>query len=132
MASIVKSRRRAAELIRADYPEPERSRALAALGDAAGAKDGPDLFARRCNRACLAEFETGVGAPIGDIPEPAPADIAIETTKGGRFTLHRGQDGAFGIVWNTSQLQEERTRAARELIQIQHNAEVYRKRRALE
>lgn len=132
MASIVKSRRRAADLVRADYPEPERTRALAALGDAATAADGPDLFARRCTRACLAEFETGVGAPIGDIPEPAPADIAIETTKGGHFTLHRGEDGAFGIVWNTSQLQAERTRAARELIQIQHNAEVYRKRRALE
>jgi hypothetical protein len=104
MASVVKSRRRAAELIRADYPEPERTRALAALGDAAAAKDGPDLFARRCNEACLAEFERGIGAPMNDVPEPAPGDIAIETTKGGRFTLHRGEDGAFGIVWNTPQL----------------------------
>src|SRR5262245_28459166 len=31
MASVVKSRQKAAELIRRDYPEPERTRALAAL-----------------------------------------------------------------------------------------------------
>jgi hypothetical protein len=132
MASIVKSRKRAAQLILADYPEPERTRALATLGDARGALDGPDLFKRRCGPGCLAQFEAAVGAPAGDVPDSPPDEIAIQTTTGGQLTLHRGNDQAFGIVWNTPALQEERTRAARELVQIRHNAEVYRKRRALE
>lgn len=132
MASIVKSRQRAAALIASDYPEPERSAALAALGDAASAQDAADLFTRRCPASCLAQFEAALGAPLEDEPPAGTDEIEVHTLRGGRLVLHRGQDRWWGIVWNLQPMHDERTRAARELVQIQHNAEVYRKRRALE
>jgi hypothetical protein len=45
--------------------------------------------------------------------------------------MHAGNDGWFGLVWNTEALVEERAQAARELEQIRENASVYRKQREL-
>jgi hypothetical protein len=133
MQSAVGDRLEAAALIRRDYPEPERAQALASLGDAALVKDAAELFARRCGEPCMAELEAEVGAPVAEPPESTRTqELEVRTTRGGRLRLHRGKDGWWGIVWNTSALYAERTRAARELIQIQHNAEVYRRRRALD
>lgn len=131
MGAVVKARREAARLIHADYPAPERDLALAALGDARTAADAADLFTRRCAEPCMSELAAAVGAPLSERPAGA-REVEVRTTRGGRLRLHRGNDGWWGIVWNTQALSEERTRAARELIQIRHNAEVYRRRRTLE
>jgi hypothetical protein len=130
MAAIVKSRQRAARAIRADYPAGEREAALAPIADAAGAADPEALFAQRCAAACRAELGSQLGAPVSQVERDG--DVEVQTTRGGRLRLHRGDDGAWGIVWNTAALAAERTRAARELLQIEKNAEVYRRRRALE
>src|SRR5690606_33262662 len=61
--SIVNGRRRAAAIIRESYPDAERERALAALGDAAEVKGAAGLFARRCPEACRQELAAGIGAP---------------------------------------------------------------------
>ena len=60
------------------------------------------------------------------------SELEVITARGGRLRMHRGQDGNWGIVWNTDALARERTRAARELVQIEQNADIYRRRRALE
>jgi hypothetical protein len=130
MAAIVKSRRRAARAIRADYPPAEREAMLAPIADAADAADPEALFARRCAAACRAELATQLGAPVSEAQRDG--DVEVQTSRGGRLRLHRGEDGAWGIVWNTAALSDERLRAARELLQIEANAAVYRRRRALE
>jgi hypothetical protein len=131
IVSIVKDRSRAVRLIRADYPPAERSVALRALGDAAAAKDAPDLFAKRCcGAACMAKLAAELGAPVSHVERGD--ELEVHTTRGGSLRLRRGRDGWWGIVWNTTALFDERTRAARELVQIRANAEIYRRRRALE
>jgi hypothetical protein len=131
MASIVGDRREAARLIHADYPAPERRAALTSLGDAHSASDAADLFTRRCAKPCMAALASAVGAPLSE-RRTGDQDVEVRTARGHRLYLHRGKDGWWGIVWNTEPLSEERTRAARELVQIQQNADVYRRRRKLE
>jgi hypothetical protein len=131
MIAIVNARREAARLIRTEYPDSERAAALAALGDARSATDAADLFTQRCVEPCMAELTAAVGAPVAE-REVGESEVEVQTSRGGRLRLHRGKDGLWGIVWKTQALSEERTRAARELIQIRHNAAVYRRRRTLE
>jgi hypothetical protein len=130
MASVVRDRREAARLVTSDYPEPERSATLASLGDAPAAQDAEGLFAQRCTEPCMAELAANVGAPVGETPEQN-GDVQVRTSRGS-LRMHHGKDRWWGIVWNTTELDAERTRAARELLQIEENAAVYRRRRALE
>jgi hypothetical protein len=128
--SIAHRRRLAAALVRTDYPEPERATALRALGDGADAKDAADLFAKRCPSACLSELAARLGAPVGQVTRGD--ELEVRTAAGATLRMYRGQDGLWGVVWHTDGLSEERTRAWRELVQIEENAAVYRRRRALE
>jgi hypothetical protein len=116
--------------VRTDYPEPERATALRALGDGADAKDAADLFAKRCPSACLSELAARLGAPVGQVTRGD--ELEVRTAAGATLRMYRGQDGLWGVVWHTDGLSEERTRAWRELVQIEENAAVYRRRRALE
>ncbi|HEX2676839.1 MAG TPA: hypothetical protein VHM19_09370 [Polyangiales bacterium] len=129
MASIVTSRVEAKQLIEADYPENERAAALAALGDGAQVKTPAELFGKRCPEACMAELGARLAAPRAE--ENAGADVVVHTARGGVLHMHAGNDGWFGLVWNTEALVEERAQAARELEQIRENASVYRKQREL-
>jgi hypothetical protein len=129
LAGTVKARLASRHLIEADYPEPEKTAALAALGDAAQVETGAQLFARRCDSACLVSLTDRVGAPISETP--VGDEVIVKTTRGGTLHMHAGNDGGYGIVWNTQALSDERSQAARDLGQIKGNAEVYRKRRQL-
>jgi hypothetical protein len=129
LSSIVKDRNRAARLVRADYPPEEQAAAMGALGDGALSADPGELFARRCPAACIAALTAGLGAPVSQTQ--LGAELLVRTAQGGQLRLFQGSDGCWGVVWKTAELAEERTRAARELVQIKVNAEVYRKRRAL-
>jgi len=131
MASIVADRRYAAELIERDYPVEERASALSGFGGAQRAVDAADLFAQRCATECLANFAQTLGAPTSQT-QRGQGDLEVRTAPGGVLRLHLGQDGWWALVWNTEALSEERTRAARDRLQIEANAEVYRRRRALE
>jgi hypothetical protein len=127
--SISRDRRAAARLISADYPAAERRVRLRDLGDAARKADAADLFSARCPRECRVQLTANVGAPTkvtwdGD-------EVEVHTSRNGRFRLHRGPDGRWGLVWNTAALTDERLRATREVRQIRRNAAIYRKRRAL-
>ena len=130
LVSVVKDRKAAAQAIRADYPEPERAAALRALGDAAEVSDAGALFAHRCDARCVAELGTGLGAPVSE--SVSGDELRVRTAAGGDLRMFKGRDGLWGLVWRTQELSDERLRAARERLQIEANAEVYRRRRALE
>ena len=134
LAAIQQSRAQAAGLIRSDYPTATQTEALAALGDAALATDAPDLFERRCPRTCQTELGALLGAPVSErtVQGEAGPELEIETATGTRVRLYKGKLGHYGIVFRRAELYAERDRAARELDQIRANAEVYRKRKALE
>lgn len=130
LASIAKDRREAAVLVARDYPDAERAAALAALGDAAGVRDAAGLFARRCDAACIDDLGRRIGAPAST--ETASDETVVHTARGETLRLYHGDDGWWGLVWNTAALVQERDRAAQDLVQIRANAEIYRKKRALE
>ena len=117
-------------MIRADYPEPERSLALAALGDTLDVDDPAVLFERRCGVACMARIGEGLGAPQRMRAEGK--ELLVTTSRGRQVRLFRGRDGLMGLVWRTQELDQERLRANRELAQVADNARVYRRRRELE
>lgn len=129
MEATVKARQEARELIAKDYPDPERSKALAALGPASQVHSAAELFALRCDAVCLRGFADQIGAPSSE--SRAGDEVVVKTTRGGTLHMHAGHDGQYGIVWKTQELSEERSRTSRELTQIRLNAEVYRQRRAL-
>jgi hypothetical protein len=130
MAATVKARLAARELIARDYPEPEKARALAALGDAGRVQTAAELFSLRCGEACLRGFSDQIGAPTSQVA--TDDEVVVTTTRGGTLHMHAGASGEYGIVWNTQALSDERAQASRELVQIRENAAIYRKRRQLE
>ena len=129
LAAIVKARIEARGLIEADYPIGERSSALAALGEAAQVSTPAELFHRRCPGTCLRQMAELVGAPSSEVARGG--EVVVTTVRGTTLHMHAGQDGRYGIVWNTKPLSDERAQAARELTQIRENAAVYRRRREL-
>jgi hypothetical protein len=129
LASIVSSRAEAKRLIEADYPQNERAAALAALGDAATVSSAAELFALRCDAACLDGLAAQLGAPASE--QRQGASVVVRTARGQTLHMHAGSDTWYGLVWNTDALIEERARAARETEQIRDNAALYARRRAL-
>lgn len=134
LAAIQQARSEAAALIRASYPAQAQASALAQLGDAALASDVADLFVRRCPKACQAELGAGLGAPTSEkvVQGEAGPELEITTATGGHVRLFKGKGGHYGIVFRRQELSDERDRASRELDQIRQNAEIYRRRQALE
>jgi hypothetical protein len=130
LVSIVKDRAASAQAIRADYPPDLQPAALRALGDAVGASDAPGLFALRCDPGCVAELAASLGAPVSE--SVIGDELQVRTAAGREVRLFKGKDGLWGLVWRTQELSEERLRAARERLQIEANAEIYRRRRQLE
>jgi hypothetical protein len=129
LASTVKSRLGARKLIEADYPVAERPAAVAALGDAAQVKTPDELFARRCDPACMRTLAEQVGAPVSQSVEGD--EVRVTTSRGTTLHMFAGHDGRYGIVWNTRACMAERAQASRDLRQIEENAAIYRKRREL-
>ena len=129
MASIVADRQAAAALVQSAYPEDTRAGGLSELGDAVGAADAATLFERRCDRSCLEALALTIGAPRRT--ETHDRELTVETARGTELRLYRGDDGWYGIVWNTEALLAERDDANRDLEMVRQNAEVYERRRAL-
>jgi hypothetical protein len=130
MYATVFARQAARKLIETDYPEAERARALAALGEAGEVASPQELFQRRCDATCLSGFADAVGAPVNEVNDGD--EVVVTTVRGATLHMHAGKDGGYGLVWNTKSLSDERSQASRELVQIRENAKVYRRRRKLE
>ncbi|HMI90576.1 MAG TPA: hypothetical protein VK509_04390 [Polyangiales bacterium] len=130
LVSIVKDRAESARTVRADYPPDLQPAALRSLGDAAGTTDAPGLFALRCDAGCVAELGANLGAPVSE--SVLGDELQVRTAAGRDVRMFKGRDGLWGLVWRTQELSEERLRAARERLQIEANAEIYRRRLQLE
>jgi hypothetical protein len=130
MMATVSARSDARALIERDYPEAEKAQALAALGDAGQVQTAAELFGRRCDPTCLRGFGEIVGAPTAQVA--VGDELEVTTVHGRTLRMHAGKDGGYGIVWQTRETSDERSRAAKELRMIQDVAAVYRKRLALQ
>ena len=131
MHSIVGDRRAAAAIIEESYPPSERDRALAELGDAVGVDDAAGLFAARCDAECRSE----IGSRLGGVErtEVDGEELVVHTVRGAIVRLYRRAEGHWwGIVWQTAELDRERSRANQDLRRVEQNAETYRRRRQLE
>jgi hypothetical protein len=71
-----------------------------------------------------------VGAPVAQ--KISGDEVVVTTVRGATLHMHAGKDGGYGMVWKTKLLSDERSQAARELVQIRENAGLYRQRRKLE
>jgi hypothetical protein len=127
--AIVNARKEARSLIERTYPPEDAPAALAALGDAASAARGSELFGRRCDTRCMDELGTHLAAPR-TIREDGPL-ATVETVRGGHVTLYRADDGTYGLVWNSDALVRERARAYAELELTKRNAALYAQKRTL-
>jgi len=130
LASVFNARKLAAQEIRASYPQEAQHVALAELGDAVDAKTDADLFRLRCGDVCLDAFAAVLGAPTSVELDDKLATVT--TVRGTKTQLYRGEDGNYGLVWETAALVRERTRAAAELDLIRKNGQQYRSQQALE
>lgn len=129
LGGIVKARKQARERIEADYPRAEQASAIAALGDGATAENAAQLFAARCEAACMAKIGNLLAAPARE--EKTAEGVTVHTVRETEIPMYVGKDTWYGIRWNTEALMAERDRASRELRQIEDNADLYRKQRAL-
>lgn len=130
LASVYNARKLAAQEIRGSYPQEAQHVALAELGDAIDAKSDVDLFRLRCGDVCLDAFALVLGAPSSVELDDRLATVS--TVRGTKTQLYRGEDGKYGLVWETAALVRERTRAAAELDLIRKNGQQYRSQQALE
>ncbi len=130
MSGLIKARQKAAEVIQVSYPKEAQAQAFASLGDAYRADSATSLFALRCNDACMDALAAKMASPKEVVHE---GDLArVVTVRGEQLELFRGNDGRYGLVWNTDSLKRESTRAYAELDLIEKNAELYKKKRALQ
>jgi hypothetical protein len=130
MAVMVKARKQASRVIRAGYPKEAQAEALARLGDALQADTPEALFGARCQDACMDAIAARLSSPRSVKHHDRLADV--ETVRGEKLELYRGDDGNYGLVWNTEATRRENSRAFAELDLIKKNADMYAKQRALQ
>lgn len=115
-------RRKARDRVRAAYPEPERSRLLAAYAAEADAPDGADVFALYAKRhgwmARLRRDLSGIRRV-----ERAGERATVETVRGTRYPFRRRENGIWGLTEFTPVLDAEAERAARDFTVIDKAAE---------
>ncbi|MCA9532621.1 MAG: hypothetical protein KC593_03045 [Myxococcales bacterium] len=126
MASIVADRRAAAELIRNTYPEDQREAALDELGPSIDAEDAAALFAARCDRACMSDLASRIGAPLSQRQDGD--ELVVETPRGGTLRVTGGGEDWYGIVWRYDELDAERQRANQDRLLVEANARTYQLR----
>jgi hypothetical protein len=122
--SIRDYRATASERIAATYPEPERSRLLAAYKEHASAPDGADVWvsiARQRSWAARLRRDLSGVAKV----EAAGERATIETARGTRYGFRRRDNGIWGLTMFTGDLAAEAERAARDAEVVQKAAADY-------
>lgn len=122
--SIRDYRKRASDRIGAAYPEPERSRLLAAYQKHASAPDGADVWLD------MAERRGWVGRLRRDLSGVAKVEqsgerATIETARGTRYGFRRRPNGIWGLTIFTADLLAEAERAARDADVVEKAAADY-------
>jgi hypothetical protein len=123
--TILKYRKLALQMVRSNYPEPERSRLIAAFQPLGDAPDGPDVFAREAKRQGwdhrLARDMSGVKAV-----EIQGERATVQTIKGTRYPFRQRPNGIWGLTLFTAHLQALAERSARDYSLVQKAAADYR------
>jgi hypothetical protein len=111
--SIRDYRRKASDRVAASYPEPERSRLLAAYKAHASAEDGADIWV---DIAAKRGWVTRLRRDLSGIAkvETAGDRATIETARGTRYPFRRRENGIWGLTLFTADLVAESERASRD------------------
>jgi hypothetical protein len=123
--SIRDYRRRAAERVRAAYPEPERKELLARYAAEAEAPDGADVFALYARRL---GWMTRLRRDLSGVArvETRGERATVETARGTRYPFRRRpENGIWGLTLFTATLAAEAERAARDFSLIERAAQDY-------
>ncbi len=122
--TIRDERAKACTRIKASYPEPERSRLLAAYAEEASAADGPDVFALFATRkgwvVRLRKDLSGVVAT-----EISGDRATVVTARGTRYPFHVRDNQIWGLTIFTAALIAESERASRDLAVVNAAADDY-------
>jgi hypothetical protein len=122
--SIRDYRKAASERVAAAYPEPERSRLLAAYEAHAKAPDGADVW------VSMAQQRGWVGRLRRDLSGVAKVEMSgerapIETARGTRYGFRRRENGIWGLTIFTADMLAEAERAARDAEVVEKAAADY-------
>jgi hypothetical protein len=117
-------RKRAAERVRASYPEAERGELLKAYEAEASAVDGADVF------AIFARRRGWVGRLRRDLSGVARVEIegeraTVVTARGTRYPFRKRDNGIWGMTMFTADLVGEAERASRDWALVRAAAEDY-------
>lgn len=117
-------RRKSAAQIRANYPEPEKARALAPYQAIADAPDGANVFAIYARQMGwldrLRRDLSGV-----DRIEINGDRASVQTVRGARYPFRRRENGLWGLTLFTAALTAEAERAARDAALVEQAASDY-------
>jgi len=122
--SIRDYRKAASDRIARSYPEPERSRLLAAYDEHAKAADGADVWASMAEHRGWA---TRLRRDLSGIAklETSGERATIETARGTRYGFRRRANGIWGMTMFTADLLAESERAARDAEVVEKAAADY-------
>lgn len=122
--SIRDYRKRASELVAAQYPEPERTRLLDAYRVYAEAPDGADVWNEMAQkRGWITRLRRDLSGVART--EPSGERVTIETARGTRYTFRRRDNGIWGLSLFTAELVAESERAARDAEVVEQAAADY-------
>lgn len=106
------------------YPEPERTRIAESYAAEASATDGSDVFALYAKKHGWLDRLRKDMSGIQKIEESGDR-ATVETVKGTRYPLRRGENGIWGLTWFTAVLVTEAEKAARDAGMIEKAAADY-------
>ena len=122
--TIRDQRAKACTRIKASYPEPERSRLLAAYGEEASAPDGPDVFALFATRkGWVARLRKDLSGAVAT--EISGDRASVVTARGTRYPFHLRDNQIWGLTIFTAALIAESERATRDLAVVNAAADDY-------
>ena len=122
--TIRDQRAKACARIKASYPEPERSRLLAAYGEEASAADGPDVFALFATRkGWVARLRKDLSGAVAT--EISGDRASVVTARGTRYPFHLRDNQIWGLTIFTAALIAESERASRDLAVVNAAADDY-------
>lgn len=117
-------RKQGRERVLAAFPEPDRTRIAESYAAEAAAADGADVFALYAQKHGWMERLRRDMSGIHKIEESGDR-ATVETVKGTRYPLRRGENGIWGLTWFTAVLVADADKAARDAGMIEKAAEDY-------
>lgn len=121
-------RKQGRERVLQAFPEPERTRIAESYAAEAAAADGADVFALYAKKHGWMDRLRRDMSGIRKI-ETSGDRATVETVKGTRYPLRRGENGIWGLTWFTGVLVAEAEKAARDAGMIEKAAADYERAR---